>query len=181
MPRNSPYAATKASSDHLVRAYMKAYGISATISHCSNNFGPFQYPEKFIPVMILNALEGRSLPVYGKGANIRDWLYVDDHIDALWLILSQGKSGEVYGIGGIAQVRNLDLLQTLLEILEKRLKKSCQHLIEFVTDRPGHDYRYAIDSTKIQKELGWQPKHTLTQGLEETVEWYLKKSMVVKS
>jgi len=174
---NSPYAATKAASDHLVRSYAKTYGLSVTTSHCSNNFGPFQYPEKFIPVMILNALEQKPLPVYGKGMNIRDWLFVDDHIDALWKILEKGKSGEVYDIGGVAQVRNIELLHLLLEILEQKMKKSFKHLIQFVKDRPGHDYRYAIDSTKIQNELGWSPKHSLKEALMITVDWYCEKAL----
>lgn len=172
---NSPYAATKAASDHLVRAYAKTYGLSVTTSHCSNNFGPFQYPEKFIPLMILNALSAKPLPVYGKGVNIRDWLFVEDHIDALWLILEKGKAGEVYDIGGVAQVRNLELLYMLLEILEQRMKKCFKHLIRFVKDRPGHDYRYAIDSSKIQSELGWKPKHSLEEALQITVDWYCKR------
>ena len=174
---NSPYAATKAASDHLVRAYGKTYGLSVTLSHCSNNFGPFQYPEKFIPLMILRALKEKPLPVYGNGSNIRDWLFVDDHIDALWLILEKGRAGEVYDIGGGARICNLDLLHRLLEILEKKMKKSFQHLVRFVEDRPGHDYRYAIDPTKIQTELGWRPKHSLKEALHITIDWYCRRAL----
>jgi dTDP-glucose 4,6-dehydratase len=174
---NSPYAASKAASDHFVRAWGHTYRLSITISHCTNNYGPYQHVEKFIPHMIMNCLEGKSLPVYGEGINVRDWLYVEDHAEALWLILEKGKSGEVYDIGGETEMRNIDLLHTLLDYLAVRTSQNVQQLrdlITFVTDRPGHDFRYAIDCRKIKDELGWTQRHTLPQGLEKTVEWYLR-------
>jgi dTDP-glucose 4,6-dehydratase len=174
---NSPYSASKASSDHLVRAWHHTYGLPVVMTNCSNNYGPYQFPEKLIPLMINNALAGKALPVYGTGENIRDWLYVDDHADALQLVLEQGVLGESYNIGGFNEHTNLDVVHTLCEVLDELLPDSpyCPHknLIEFVTDRPGHDQRYAIDATKINKELGWQPKETFATGLRKTVEWYL--------
>ncbi len=173
---NSPYAASKAASDHLVRAWSHTYNLSMTISHCSNNYGPCQHTEKFIPLMISNCLQGKSLPVYGEGLNIRDWLYVDDHADAVWRILNHGKKGEVYDIGGKTEKRNIDLLHTLIELVADKTsqdKQKLKHLITFVEDRPGHDFRYAIDAYKISSELGWSPSHTLRQGLEKTIDWYL--------
>jgi dTDP-glucose 4,6-dehydratase len=174
---NSPYSASKASSDHLVRAWHHTYGLPVLMTNCSNNYGPYQFPEKLIPLMINNALAGKALPVYGTGENIRDWLYVDDHADALQLVLEQGKLGESYNIGGFNEHTNLDVVHTLCEILDELLPESSyyphKNLIEFVTDRPGHDQRYAIDATKINKELGWQPKETFATGLRKTVEWYL--------
>ncbi len=174
---NSPYAASKAASDHFVRAWGKTYGLSTTISHCSNNYGPCQHVEKFIPQMIHNCLKGMPLPVYGEGINIRDWLYVEDHAEALWLILDKGLSGEVYAIGGETQMRNIDLLHCLIDRFATRLSQdpaSLRQLITFVKDRPGHDFRYAIDCSKIKKELGWTQRHTLEEGLEKTIAWYTK-------
>ena len=174
---NSPYAASKAASDHFVRAYAHTYGLSTTLSHCSNNYGPYQFPEKFIPHMILNALKKNPLPVYGSGVNVRDWLYVDDHADALWQILDKGEKGEVYDIGGSFEMRNLDLLEQILEHLAAHQQKDLQQyrqLITFVPDRPGHDLRYAIDGSKIQQQLGWQPQHDLHTGLRKTITWYLE-------
>ena len=174
---NSPYAASKASSDHLVRAYAHTYGLPITITNCSNNYGPYQFPEKLIPLMILNALEGRPLPVYGDGQQIRDWLYVEDHCDAIWTVLRKGAPGETYNIGGGNQPANLVVVGTLCEILDECLPGSPfvphESLIRFVADRPGHDRRYAMDITKIRDELGWQPRQTLASGLLKTVEWYL--------
>lgn len=174
---NSPYSATKAGSDHLVRAWYHTYGLPVILTNCSNNYGPYQFPEKLIPLMINNALAGKALPVYGNGQNIRDWLYVDDHVEALQLVLEKGKVGESYNIGGFNEHTNLDVVQTLCDILDELLPESSykphNNLIHFVTDRPGHDLRYAIDATKIQKELGWQPRETFASGLRKTVEWYL--------
>lgn len=174
---NSPYSATKAGSDHLVRAWHHTYGLPVVLTNCSNNYGPYQFPEKLIPLMINNALAGKALPVYGNGQNIRDWLYVDDHVEALQLVLEKGKLGESYNIGGFNEHTNLDVVYTLCEILDDLLPdsdyKPHKDLIHFVTDRPGHDLRYAIDATKIQKELGWQPRETFESGLRKTVEWYL--------
>ncbi len=172
---NSPYAASKAASDHFVRAWGHTYGLSTTMSHCTNNYGPYQHDEKFIPHMIRNCLQGKPLPIYGTGINVRDWLFVDDHAEALWMILEKGKSGEVYDIGGETEVRNIDLLHTLIDCLAPRLSQDAQklrNLITFVKDRPGHDFRYAIDCKKIKNELGWTQRHTLPQGLEKTVAWY---------
>jgi dTDP-glucose 4,6-dehydratase len=174
---NSPYSATKAGSDHLVRAWHHTYGLPVILTNCSNNYGPYQFPEKLIPLMINNALAGKALPVYGNGQNIRDWLYVDDHVEALQLVLEKGKVGESYNIGGFNEHTNLDVVNTLCDILDELLPESSykphKNLIHFVTDRPGHDLRYAIDATKIQKELGWQPRETFASGLRKTVEWYL--------
>jgi dTDP-glucose 4,6-dehydratase len=174
---NSPYAASKASSDHLVRAYHHTYGLPITITNCSNNYGPYQFPEKLIPVMILNALEGKPLPIYGDGLQIRDWLYVEDHCEAIWKVVKEGRLGETYNIGGDNQPPNLEIVTTICEILDELLPHS-EHvphksLMQFVTDRPGHDRRYAMDITKINRELGWQPKESLKTGLLKTVEWYL--------
>ncbi len=174
---NSPYAASKAASDHLVRAYGHTYGLPITISNCSNNYGPYQFPEKLIPLVILNALEGKPLPVYGDGGQIRDWLYVEDHCEAIWLILRHGAIGETYNIGGNNQPTNLRVVQTLCDILDE-LQPHSTHtphskLIHFVADRPGHDRRYAMDTTKIHVKLGWRPKETLESGLVKTVKWYL--------
>jgi len=174
---NSPYAASKAASDHFVRAWGHTYGLSTTMSHCTNNYGPYQHEEKFIPHMIRNCLQGNPLQVYGEGINVRDWLYVDDHAEALWMILEKGEPGEVYDIGGETEMRNIDLLHTLIDCLAPRLAKDAKKLhslITFVKDRPGHDLRYAIDCSKIKTELGWTQRHTLPQGLEKTVAWYLK-------
>jgi len=174
---NSPYSASKAASDHLVRAYAQTYGLLTTVSHCSNNYGPGQYPEKLIPLMIHNCLAGKPLPVYGKGVNVRDWLYVDDHVDAVWKVVCEGRTGETYDIGGGTEMTNLQLLHLLIEILAEQTGANPLHyhsLIRFVADRPGHDFRYAIDSSKIGRELGWEPKVSLRTGLKRTVRSYLK-------
>ncbi len=173
----SPYAASKASGDHLVRSYAHSYGLPMTISNCSNNYGPFQFPEKLIPLMIMNALQGKPLPVYGDGKQIRDWLYVEDHCAAIWKIIKQGKIGESYNIGGGNQPANLTIVETICEILDEidqaKAQKPHAELIKFVADRPGHDRRYAMNIEKIHRELGWEPKHDLKQGLLSTVQWYL--------
>jgi dTDP-glucose 4,6-dehydratase len=172
----SPYSASKASSDHLVRAWHETYGLPVVLSNCSNNYGPFHFPEKLIPVIILNALAGAKLPIYGDGSNIRDWLYVEDHADALLLVLEKGVSGRSYNIGGENECSNLDLVKTLCAILDQKKPKpsgSYADQITFVTDRPGHDARYAIDPTRIRTELGWRPSVSVQQGLEKTVQWYL--------
>lgn len=174
---NSPYSATKAGSDHLVRAWHHTYGLPVLMTNCSNNYGPYQFPEKLIPVVINNALAGKSLPIYGKGDNIRDWLYVDDHATALRRVLEQGALGETYNIGGFNEHTNLDVVQRICVILDELVPNSPHKphsdLIRFVTDRPGHDARYAIDASKIQRELGWQPAETFESGLRKTVQWYL--------
>ena len=176
---NSPYSASKAGSDHLVRAYCHTYGLSVTISNCSNNYGPYQFPEKLIPVMILNLCEGKPLPVYGDGLNVRDWLYVDDHAEAIWSIVQKGQSGETYNVGGEGERTNLEIIGLLIEHVAGKTGKSkgeLEKLITFVKDRPGHDRRYAIDFAKIKRELGWTPKHDLAAGLRDTVGWYLANS-----
>jgi dTDP-glucose 4,6-dehydratase len=176
---NSPYSASKAASDHLVRSFAHTYGLSTTLSHCSNNYGPGQYPEKFIPVMILNCLMGKPLPIYGHGANVRDWLYVDDHAEAVWTILQRGKKGETYNIGGGTEFSNLELLRQIIDLLSKETKTDpaeYHSLIRFVEDRPGHDFRYAIDASKIYHELGWTPKTAFSEGLSRTIQWY-KRSL----
>jgi dTDP-glucose 4,6-dehydratase len=172
---NSPYAASKAASDHLVRAYGHTYGLGVTISNCSNNYGPNQFPEKLIPLMILNALVGKPLPVYGDGQQIRDWLYVEDHCEAIQAILERGTAGETYNIGGGNQPANLTIVQTICDMLDefRPTPDSHQRLIQYVADRPGHDRRYAMDITKIRRDLGWAPLHSLAEGLRETVEWFL--------
>jgi dTDP-glucose 4,6-dehydratase len=174
---HSPYSATKASSDHLVRAYYHTYDLPVSITNCSNNYGPYQFPEKLIPLMILNALDGRPLPVYGDGGQIRDWLYVEDHCEAILAVLQRGQAGETYNVGGGNQPTNLKVIQTLCEILDERLPGSPhaphEKLVQYVTDRPGHDRRYAMDITRIRRDLGWQPRQSLASGLLRTVEWYL--------
>jgi dTDP-glucose 4,6-dehydratase len=173
---NSPYSASKASSDHLVRAYGHTYGFSTCISNCSNNYGPFHFPEKLIPVMILNCLNRKFLPVYGSGANVRDWLYVDDHAQALYLLLQHGQSGETYNIGGESERRNIDLVHEIIAVVAETQKvdwQELEHLVTFVKDRPGHDHRYAIDCSKIKKEMGWSPTHQFSEGLKKTVAWYM--------
>jgi|TARA_R100000687_G_scaffold47793_1_gene38217 dTDP-glucose 4,6-dehydratase len=174
---NSPYSATKAGSDHLVRAWHHTYGLPVLMTNCSNNYGPYQFPEKLIPVVINNALAGKPLPIYGKGENIRDWLYVDDHARALRLVLAEGKLCESYNVGGFNEHTNLEVVQLICQILDELLPDSPhrphKNLIEFVTDRPGHDARYAIDASKIERELGWKPQETFATGLRKTVQWYL--------
>jgi dTDP-glucose 4,6-dehydratase len=172
----SPYSSSKAASDHLVRAWHETYGLPVVLTNCSNNYGPFHFPEKLVPVIILNALAGKPLPIYGNGANIRDWLYVEDHADALLTVVLRGKVGRSYNIGGENERTNLELVRTLCAILDKKRPKaagSYADQITFVTDRPGHDARYAIDPTRIQQELGWRPSVTVEEGLERTVDWYL--------
>jgi len=173
----SPYSASKAGSDHLVRAWHETYGLPVVLTNCSNNYGPYHFPEKLIPVVILNALAGKPLPIYGKGDNIRDWLFVEDHADALLLVVQQGELGRSYNIGGENERTNLELVQTLCAILDARRPRagggSYSELITFVTDRPGHDARYAIDPARIREELGWRPSVTVEEGLEKTVQWYL--------
>jgi dTDP-glucose 4,6-dehydratase len=173
---NSPYSASKASSDHLVRAWHHTYGLPVITTNCSNNYGPYQFPEKLIPLVTLNALEGKPLPVYGKGENVRDWLYVDDHADALLLVLKRGRVGETYNIGGHNEQKNLDVVYGICDLLDELRPDAIgprRRLITFVKDRPGHDLRYAIDASKIQIELGWKPKETFNTGLKKTVEWYV--------
>ncbi|MEC0245093.1 dTDP-glucose 4,6-dehydratase [Paenibacillus chitinolyticus] len=165
---NSPYSASKAGGDMLVRAYHETFGLPVNITRCSNNYGPYQFPEKLIPLMIANALDGKSLPVYGDGLNIRDWLYVEDHCSAIDLVLHSGRNGEVYNIGGNNERTNLVIIQTILAALGKS-----EQLITFIQDRPGHDRRYGIDASKITAELGWQPKHNFESGIQETIRWYL--------
>lgn len=173
----SPYSASKAASDHLVRAWAETYGLPVVMTNCSNNYGPFHFPEKLVPVVILNALAGKDLPIYGDGSNIRDWLYVEDHADALLTVLAKGKIGRSYNIGGENERTNLQLVQTLCTILDTKRPKadgtSYADQITYVTDRPGHDARYAIDPTRMQTELGWRPSVTIEEGLEKTVQWYL--------
>ena len=174
---SSPYSASKASSDHFVRAYFVTYGLPTLITNCSNNYGPYQFPEKLIPLMILNIVEGNPLPVYGDGKNIRDWLYVIDHCNALVRVFEQGKPGETYNIGGGTEQQNIEIVELLCDLLDARLgrsgKESSRDLIRFVTDRPGHDRRYAIDATKISKELGWSPEYGFEEALKSTIGWYL--------
>jgi len=175
---NSPYAASKASSDHLARAWHHTFGFPLLTTNCSNNYGPYQFPEKLIPLVILNAIEGKPLPVYGKGDNVRDWLYVDDHARALRLVLEKGKTGETYNIGGHNERTNLDVVNTICDLLDKLIPnnrfESYRSLIQFVDDRPGHDKRYAIDATKMEVELDWKPSESFESGLEKTVQWYVK-------
>jgi len=175
---NSPYAASKASSDHLVRSYGHTYGLPFTLTNCSNNYGPRQFPEKLIPLMILNAMGGLQLPIYGDGQQIRDWLYVEDHCEAIWTVLKDSQPGETYAIGGGNQPANMLIVNTLCDILDELCPDSPytphRQLIHFVTDRPGHDRRYAMDITKIGHQLHWQPRHSLSRGLLKTVEWYLQ-------
>ena len=173
---NSPYAASKASADHLVRAWGRTYGLPVVISNCSNNYGEFQFPEKLIPLMTLNALEGKPLPIYGRGDNVRDWLYVGDHVRALWLIATHGKIFETYNVGGNAERRNLEVAQSICDIVDNLrpwANGPRRNLIQFVADRPGHDHRYAIDPAKLARELGWRPIESFETGLKRTVEWYL--------
>ncbi|OBW93450.1 dTDP-glucose 4,6-dehydratase [Gallibacterium genomosp. 3] len=176
---SSPYSASKASSDHLVQAWYRTFGLPILITNCSNNYGPYQFPEKLIPLTILNAVSGKQLPIYGNGQQIRDWLFVDDHVKALYKVLTKGKVGETYNIGGNNERKNIEVVESICQILEELAPNkpagiSAYHdLITFVTDRPGHDLRYAIDATKIKKELGWHPEETFESGLRKTVEWYL--------
>ena len=174
---NSPYSASKAASDHLVRAWHHTYGLPTLATNCSNNYGPYHFPEKLIPLVILRALGGENLPVYGKGENVRDWLHVEDHAEALTLVLRQGRPGETYNVGGDSERKNIDVVRAICALLDEMLPASPnrphERLIQFVTDRPGHDARYAIDATKIQTELGWRPRHSFDSGLRATVRWFL--------
>ena len=174
---NSPYSASKASSDHLVRAYHKTYGLPITISNCSNNYGPYQFPEKLIPLIILNAIDGKSLPIYGDGRNVRDWLYVRDHCTAIWTVMKNGKTGETYNVGGDSEMENIAIVEIICDILDEKNRLSDNRprrdLITFVDDRPGHDWRYAIDFTKLNQELNWSPESTLETGIRDTIQWYL--------
>lgn len=172
---SSPYSASKASSDHLVRAWLRTYGFPTIITNCSNNYGPYHFPEKLIPLVILNALEGKPLPIYGKGDQIRDWLYVEDHARALYKVVTEGEVGETYNIGGHNEKTNLEVVETICSILDELfpITNSYASLIVYVTDRPGHDRRYAIDASKIAKELGWKPEETFESGIRKTVQWYL--------
>ncbi len=174
---NSPYAASKAASDHLVRAYQHTYQFPTLTTNCSNNYGPFHFPEKLIPLMILNALEGKNLPVYGDGMQIRDWLYVEDHAAAIWLVLNKGRVGETYNIGGLNEKPNIEIVKTICALLDKKSPRSdgqsYAKQITYVADRPGHDRRYAINCDKLQSELGWKPRENFATGIEKTVDWYL--------
>jgi dTDP-glucose 4,6-dehydratase len=171
----SPYSSSKASSDHLVRAWYHTYGLSTLITNCSNNYGPFQFPEKLIPVVILKALQGKDIPVYGNGENVRDWLYVDDHARALLKVVEEGVPGETYNIGGHNEKQNIEVVHTICDTLDELVPKDSKYRdqISFVTDRPGHDFRYAIDASKIERELGWTPEETFETGIKATIEWYL--------
>ena len=175
---SSPYSASKASSDHLVRAWHRTFDLPVLISNCSNNYGPYQFPEKLIPLMILSCLEEKPLPVYGTGENIRDWLYVEDHCDAIYTILQKGTIGETYNVGGNNEIKNIQIVEVICDVLNDihpaGSGKSYHELITFVKDRPGHDFRYAIDASKLKKEIGWEPKESFNTGIQKTIEWYLK-------
>ncbi|MGF1843534.1 dTDP-glucose 4,6-dehydratase [Vibrio clamense] len=180
---SSPYSVSKASSDHLVRAWLRTYGLPTIVTNCSNNYGPYHFPEKLIPLVILNALEGKDLPIYGKGDQIRDWLYVEDHARALYKVVTKGGIGETYNIGGHNEKQNIEVVKTICATLDKLVPKAAKYeeQIIFVTDRPGHDRRYAIDSSKMQLELGWMPLETFETGLEKTVKWYLDNEQWCKN
>jgi dTDP-glucose 4,6-dehydratase len=175
---SSPYSATKAASDHIAKAWHRTYDVPVIVSNCSNNYGPYQFPEKLIPLTVLNALEGMALPVYGTGSNVRDWLYVEDHARALGLILKGGLPGETYNVGGRNERRNIDVVNQICLCMDELLGSSSRHdrLITFVTDRPGHDQRYAIDASKLENELGWRAQETFETGIKKTVRWYLERS-----
>lgn len=182
---NSPYSASKAASDHLVRAYHETYGVPTLITNCSNNYGPYQFPEKLIPLMILNAKEGKPLPVYGDGRNIRDWLYVKDHCEAIWTVIQSGSRGETYNIGGASEMENIAVVNMICDILDEILPpaqgQGRRSLITFVKDRPGHDRRYAIDFTKVQDELKWFPRESFSTGIRKTIDWYLRNGTWVEN
>jgi dTDP-glucose 4,6-dehydratase len=173
---SSPYSASKAASDHLAKAWTRTYGLPIVVSNCSNNYGPYHFPEKLIPLTILNAIEGKSLPVYGRGANIRDWLYVEDHARALETIVERGRIGETYNVGGRNERRNIDVVERICQLMDvlRPMDASYKSLVTYVEDRPGHDARYAIDATKLESELGWKAEETFDSGIEKTVDWYLK-------
>lgn len=181
---NSPYSASKAASDHLVRSYFHTYGLPTLTTNCSNNYGPYQFPEKLIPLMIQNALSGKHLPIYGDGKNIRDWLYVEDHCEAIMTVLQRGRVGQTYNIGGNCEKKNIEVIDTLIDLLDKvspaKSQQSYSALKTFVKDRPGHDRRYAINASKIKNELGWQPKETFASGMRKTVQWYIDNSLWVR-
>ncbi|HFK8238197.1 TPA: dTDP-glucose 4,6-dehydratase [Escherichia coli] len=180
---SSPYSASKASSDHLVRAWKRTYGLPTIVTNCSNNYGPYHFPEKLIPLVILNALEGKALPIYGKGDQIRDWLYVEDHARALYTVVTEGKAGETYNIGGHNEKKNIDVVLTICDLLDEIVpkEKSYREQITYVADRPWHDRRYAIDADKISRELGWKPQETFESGIRKTVEWYLANTNWVEN
>jgi dTDP-glucose 4,6-dehydratase len=175
---SSPYSASKASADHLVRAYHTTYQLPVTLSNCSNNYGPYQFPEKLIPLMVLNAIEKKPLPIYGDGKNVRDWLYVKDHCSAVWEIIQHGRDGETYNIGGDCELENIRLVEMICDIIDEtggqQTATSCKDLITYVKDRPGHDRRYAIDASKLKSELGWSPETSIETGIQTTVKWYLE-------
>lgn len=180
---SSPYSASKAGSDHIVRAYHRTYGLPVKITHCSNNYGPMQFPEKLIPLMILNAVERKPLPIYGQGLNVRDWLYVEDHCEAIWSVIEKGKIGRTYNIGGGNERRNIDVVDTLCRVVADETGADVGELLqlkEFVTDRPGHDLRYAIDATRVHQECGWEAKETFDTGIRKTVKWYLSNEEWVR-
>ncbi|MGQ9557815.1 MAG: dTDP-glucose 4,6-dehydratase [Desulfurispora sp.] len=181
---SSPYAASKAASDHLVRAYHRTYGLPVKITNCTNNYGPYQFPEKLIPLMILNAINGRPLPVYGTGENVRDWIYVEDHCRAIWLVMQKGRPGETYNVGSGRGHTNMEVVRMICEILAEETGRPAgeyKQMITFVQDRPGHDWRYAVDTCKIKTELGWQPRESLSTGLRKTVRWYLNNRAWVET
>lgn len=181
---SSPYSASKAASDHLVRAYHRTYGLAVKVTNCSNNYGPYQFPEKLIPLMISNALEGKPLPIYGTGTNVRDWLYVTDHCEAIWAVIEHGRVGETYNVGGNNELPNIDVVQRICHLVADETGADVGEkleLIRYVTDRPGHDARYAIDSSKIRTECGWEPRETFETGLRKTVRWYLDNPQWVAS
>jgi dTDP-glucose 4,6-dehydratase len=181
---SSPYSASKAASDHLVRAYARTFGLRTRITNCSNNYGPFQFPEKLIPLMIQNAVQGKPLPVYGQGKNVRDWLYVQDHVDAIWSVYEHGRDGETYNVGGSAEAENIAIVERICRLVAEKTGRPTEaltRLITFVADRPGHDHRYAIDATKIRKECGWAPRQSLDSGLDKTVSWYLSHGSWVEA
>ncbi|MCA9755589.1 MAG: dTDP-glucose 4,6-dehydratase [Candidatus Eisenbacteria bacterium] len=180
---SSPYSASKAASDHIVRAYHRTYGLPVKITNCSNNYGPMQFPEKLIPLMILNALERKPLPIYGKGLNVRDWLYVEDHCEAIWTVIEKGKTGRTYNVGGNNEMKNIDVVDTLCAIVAEETGTDPGELLglkQFVTDRPGHDLRYAIDATRIKEECGWEPAETFDTGIRKTVKWYLSNTQWIE-
>jgi len=181
---NSPYSASKAASDHLVRSYGATYHLSTCISNCSNNYGPYHFPEKLIPLMILNCFDRKPLPIYGEGKNVRDWLYVDDHAKALWMLLEYGRSGETYNVGGEAEWRNVDVVHEIVRIIAELQNESFEKLSKLVTyvkDRPGHDFRYAIDCSKIKREIGWTPEHQFSSGIYKTIQWYMDNMQWVEN
>lgn len=180
---SSPYSASKAASDHLVRAYHRTYGLPVTITNCSNNYGPRQFPEKLIPLMILNAVEGKPLPIYGEGLNVRDWLFVDDHCEAIWKVLTEGTIGETYNVGGNSERTNIDVVHAIAEIVASEIEKPLDEILKLIVsvkDRPGHDFRYAIDASKIRNDLGWEPSESFETGLKKTVKWYLQNTIWIE-